>query len=51
MHFWLSVVDTTTNVIHLMADILIPDARLDQVVLMLALTVFGLLINLEGWPG
>ena len=49
MHFWLSVVYTATNMIHLMADILIPDARLDQVVLMLALTVFGLLINLEGW--
>jgi hypothetical protein len=36
---------------HLIADILVPDARLDQIVLMVALVVFGLLINIEAWPG
>jgi hypothetical protein len=48
-HFWFSVVYTITNIPHLIADILVPDRRLDQIVLMLALVVFGLLINLEGW--
>jgi hypothetical protein len=32
-----------------MADIFVPDARLDQIVLMVALSVFGLLINVEAW--
>jgi hypothetical protein len=27
----------------------VPDSRVDQIVLMVALVVFGLLINLEGW--
>jgi hypothetical protein len=27
----------------------VPDARLDQIVLMVALVVFGLLINVEAW--
>ncbi|MFQ6538304.1 MULTISPECIES: hypothetical protein [Aphanothece] len=49
VHFWFSVVYTVTNIPHLLADILIPDARLDQIVLMVALTVFGVLINVEGW--
>ena len=49
LHFWFSVVYTITNLPHLMADILVPDSRLDQIVLMLALVVFGVLINLEGW--
>ncbi|MEX0588187.1 MAG: hypothetical protein WD136_02925 [Cyanobium sp.] len=49
LHFWFSVVYSATNLPHLLADILIPDARLDQIVLMLALTAFGLLINVEGW--
>ncbi len=49
VHFWLSVVYTVTNFPHLIADILVPDARVDQIVLMVALVVFGLLINLEGW--
>lgn len=48
-HFWFSIVYSVTNVPHLVADILVPDARLDQIVLMAALTVFGLLINVEGW--
>jgi hypothetical protein len=49
LHFWFSVIYTITNVPHLIADILVPDSRLDQIVLMLALVLFGLLINLEGW--
>jgi hypothetical protein len=49
IHFWFSVVYSVTNVPHLIADILVPDARLDQIVLMVALTVFGLLINVEAW--
>jgi hypothetical protein len=49
IHFWFSVVYSVTNFPHLLADILVPDARLDQIVLMVALTVFGLLINVEAW--
>lgn len=49
IHFWFSVVYSVTNLPHLIADILVPDARVDQIVLMAALVVFGLLINLEGW--
>ena len=40
---------SVTNLPHLFADILVPDARLDQNVLMGALTAFGLLITVEGW--
>lgn len=49
LHFWFSIVYTITNIPHLLADILVPDSRVDQVVLMVALVVFGLLINVEGW--
>lgn len=49
LHFWFSVLYSITNLPHLVADIVVPDSRLDQVVLMLAMVVFGLLINLEGW--
>ena len=49
IHFWLSVAYTATNVPHLTADILVPDSRLDQVLLMVAMVVIGLLINVEGW--
>lgn len=49
LHFWFSVVYSLTNLPHLAADILVPDSRLDQIVLMLALVLFGLLINVEGW--
>lgn len=49
IHFWFSVVYTVTNVPHLVADILVPDARPDQIVLMAALVVVGLVINREGW--
>lgn len=47
--FWFSVVYTLTNVIHLVADIRIPDSRTDQVVLMSVLTLIGLLINQQAW--
>jgi len=40
---------TITNVPHLIADILVPDARSDQVALMVVLLGIGLLINVEGW--
>ncbi|MFN6357163.1 MAG: hypothetical protein ACK4ZO_14425 [Cyanobacteriota bacterium] len=49
VHFWLSVVYTVTNVPHLLADILVPDSRSDQVALMVVLLAIGLLINVEGW--
>ncbi len=49
LHFWLSVVYSATNVPHLIADILVPDSRVDQVLLMLAMVLIGLLINVEGW--
>jgi hypothetical protein len=49
IHFWISVVYTVTNIPHLIADILVADARVDQIALMVALLVIGLLINVEGW--
>jgi hypothetical protein len=49
LDFWLSAVYSITNILHLLADILVPDARLDQIVLMAAMTLLGLLINIEGW--
>ena len=49
LHFWLSVVYLITNTLHLLADILVPDARLDQIVLMAVMTLLGLLINIESW--
>lgn len=49
IHFWISLLYTATNVPHLLADILIPDARGDQVALMGVLVILGVLINLEGW--
>ncbi|MCP9934586.1 hypothetical protein KBZ08_11755 [Cyanobium sp. Candia 9D4] len=48
-HFWMSVAYTLTNLPHLAADILVPDARADQIVLMLAMVLIGLLINREAW--
>jgi hypothetical protein len=48
-HFWISVVYTITNLPHLVADILVPDSRLDQVALMVMLVAIGLLINREAW--
>ena len=49
LHFWLSVVYSITNILHLLADILVPDARPDQIVLMAAMTLLGLFINIESW--
>jgi hypothetical protein len=48
-HFWFSVLYTLTNIPHLIADITVPDARSDQIVLMGVLVLIGLLINLEAW--
>jgi uncharacterized membrane protein YdjX (TVP38/TMEM64 family) len=45
----LSVVYTVTNVAHLVVDILIPDSRADQVLLMGVMVLIGLLINRESW--
>ena len=48
-HFWLSVLYSVTNLIHLIADIVIPDSRGDQVFLMALLLLIGLLINRQAW--
>jgi hypothetical protein len=45
----LSLVYSLTNVGHLVADIIIPDSRVDQVVLMALLVLIGLLLNFELW--
>jgi hypothetical protein len=47
--FALSLLYSATNVVHLIADIRIPDSRGDQVLLMLVLTLVGGLLNLETW--
>ena len=49
LHFAISVLYTLTNIPHLIADILVPDARGDQIFLMGVLLVIGLLINREAW--
>lgn len=49
LHLAISVIYTITNLPHLIADIVVPDSRLDQILLMVALVLVGLLINLEGW--
>jgi hypothetical protein len=49
VHFGFSLLYTLTNLPHLAADILVPGARADQIVLMLVLVLIGLLINREGW--
>lgn len=49
LHLGLSLVYTITNIPHLIADILVPDSRGDQVFLMVVLLVIGLLINREAW--
>ena len=48
-HFWISVVYSVTNIPHLVADILVPDSRGDQVALMAVLLLIGGLINREAW--
>jgi hypothetical protein len=47
--FVLGVVYSTTNLAHLVADIRIPDSRVDQVLLMVVLTLVGFLLNRETW--
>ena len=47
--FWFSLIYSLSNLAHLIADVRIPDSRLDQVLLMLLLTLLGLAINLEAW--
>ena len=49
LHFGLSLLYSVTNLGHLIADIVIPDSRGDQVFLMLVLLGIGLLINREAW--
>jgi hypothetical protein len=49
VHFGISLLYTITNVPHLIADILVPDSRGDQVFLMVVLLGLGLLINREAW--
>ena len=49
LHFLSSLVYSITNILHLLSDILLPDARLDQVALMAVMALLGLLINIEGW--
>lgn len=49
LHFGISVFYTITNIPHLIADILVPDSRGDQVFLMAVLLGLGLLINREAW--
>ncbi len=48
-HFGLGIVYSFTNIAHLVVDILIPDSRADQVLLMAVMVVIGLLINRESW--
>ena len=45
----LSLLYTLTNFAHLLVDVLIPDSRSDQVLLMAVMVVLGLLINRESW--
>ena len=49
IHFGLSVIYSLSNMVHLVADILVPDSRADQVVLMGVMVAIGLLINREAW--
>ncbi|MFM2159246.1 MAG: hypothetical protein RLZZ124_1720, partial [Cyanobacteriota bacterium] len=48
-HLGLGIVYTVTNIAHLVVDILIPDSRSDQVLLMAVMVMLGLLINRESW--
>ena len=48
-HVWLSVIYSLSNLAHLVSDILVPDSRADQVVLMGVMVAVGLLINREAW--
>jgi len=44
LQFWLAIVYSLTNIGHLIADMRIPDSRLDQVLLMAVLTIIGALL-------
>ena len=46
-HLWLSLLYTFTNAGHLVVDMVIPDSRADQVILMAVMMAIGLLINRE----
>ena len=48
-HLGLGIVYSLTNIAHLVVDILIPDSRSDQVLLMAVMVLIGLLINRESW--
>ena len=49
LQFWFSAVYCVSNLIHLVADIRIPDARADQVVLMTALSLLGFWLCWQAW--
>ena len=49
INFGLSVIYSLSNMAHLVADILVPDSRGDQVALMGMMVAIGLLINREAW--
>ena len=49
LQFGLGVAYTLTNIAHLVVDLLIPDSRGDQVLLMAVMVWIGVLINREGW--
>ena len=46
---WFGIVYSVTNLLHLIADIAIPDRRADQILLMVVLLLIGLAINREAW--
>ena len=48
-HLWISVIYSVTNLAHLVADIVVPDSRSDQVALMAVMLALGLMINREAW--
>jgi hypothetical protein len=47
--FGFGAVYTLTNMAHLVVDLMIPDSRGDQILLMAVMVLIGLLINREGW--
>lgn len=47
-HLGIAMIYALTNLAHLAADVLIPDRRLDQIVLMAVITAIGLQIVAEG---
>ena len=49
VQFWFGSVYCLTNIVHLIADIRIPDSRSDQVLLMVSLTLIGGLLCMQAW--